>query len=45
MSDGRFTPSGAIGKRYTIEQINEAMMDMESGRIAGAGLVVMEPLK
>lgn len=45
MAAGRFIPSVAIGKRYTIEQINEAMMDMEGGRIAGAGLVVMEPLK
>ena len=45
MAAGRFNPAVAIGKRYTIEQINEAMMDMEGGRIAGAGLVVMEPLK
>lgn len=45
MAAGRFNPSVAIGKRYTIEQINEAVMDMEGGRIAGAGLVVMEPLK
>lgn len=45
MAAGRFSPSAAIGKRYTIEQINEAVMDMESGRIAGSGLVVVEPLK
>lgn len=45
MAAGRFNPSVAIGKRYTIEQINEAVMEMEGGRIAGAGLVVMEPLK
>ena len=45
MVAGRFAPSIAIGKRYTIEQINEAMMEMEGGRVAGAGLVVMEPLK
>lgn len=45
ISAGRFTPSVAIGKRYTIEQINEAMMEIEGGRIAGAGIVVMEPLK
>ncbi|MBN8841968.1 MAG: alcohol dehydrogenase catalytic domain-containing protein [Sphingomonadales bacterium] len=42
---GTFNPSVAIGKRYTIEQINEAVMELESGRIAGAGIVVMEPLK
>lgn len=45
MASGRFTPGVAIGKRYTIEQINEAVMEMEGGRIAGAGLVVVEPLK
>lgn len=45
MAAGRFSPSAAIGKRYTIEQINEAVMDMESERIAGSGLVVVEPLK
>jgi len=45
ISAGRFAPSVMIGKRYTIEQINEAVMEMENGRIAGAGLVVMEPLK
>lgn len=45
MAAGHFSPSVAIGKRYTIEQINEAVMEIEGGRIAGAGLVVMEPLK
>lgn len=45
ISAGRFNPALMIGKRYTIEQINEAVMDMESGRIAGAALIVMEPLK
>lgn len=42
---GTFTPAAIIGKRYTIEQINEAVMELEGGGIVGAGLLVVEPLK
>lgn len=42
---GDFNPAALIGKRYTIEQINEAVMELETGRFSGAGLLVMEPLK
>lgn len=45
ISTGGFNPSAAIGKRYTIEQINEAAMEMEGEHITGAGLMVVEPLK
>lgn len=42
---GHFDPAVLVGKRYTIEQINEAVMELEGELLPGAGLLVMEPLK
>jgi D-arabinose 1-dehydrogenase-like Zn-dependent alcohol dehydrogenase len=42
---GVFDPAALIRKRYTIEQVNEAIIDMESGATWGQAILVLEPVR
>ncbi|MFN0094342.1 MAG: zinc-binding dehydrogenase [Dehalococcoidia bacterium] len=42
---GRFSHSPLVTMRYTIESVNEAVRDLESGAFVGVGLLIMEPLR
>jgi Zn-dependent alcohol dehydrogenase len=44
MADGSFDPARSIRQRYTIEQVNEAVMDLENGA-DGQAILVVEALR
>lgn len=37
--DGRLSLAGVVGRRYGLEQINDAIADMTSGRLAGRAII------
>jgi len=45
IESGVFDPAKLIRGRYTIEQINEAVMSLETGPSAGQPLMIVEPLR
>jgi len=44
IADGTLDTTRITPQRYTIEQINEAVLALEEGRIEGQALLVIEPL-
>jgi Zn-dependent alcohol dehydrogenase len=41
VQDGRLSLAGVVGRRYPLDEINTAIDDMTSGRIAGRAIVRM----
>jgi S-(hydroxymethyl)glutathione dehydrogenase/alcohol dehydrogenase len=39
VEDGRLSLDGVVGRRYPLDQINEAIADMTSGRLAGRAII------
>jgi len=39
VEDGRLSLAGVVGRRYHLDQINEAIADMTSGRLAGRAVI------
>jgi S-(hydroxymethyl)glutathione dehydrogenase/alcohol dehydrogenase len=39
VQDGRLSLAGVVGRRYGLDQINEAIADMTSGRLAGRAII------
>jgi Zn-dependent alcohol dehydrogenase len=45
MTAGSFEPAHFVSRRYTIEQINEAVLETEGCPAAGQPLLILEPLR
>ena len=41
VEDGRLSLAGVVGRRYGLDEINDAIDDMTSGRIAGRAIIRM----
>ncbi|WP_084421697.1 alcohol dehydrogenase catalytic domain-containing protein [Henriciella litoralis] len=41
----RLDIGAVVARRYTIEQINEAVLDLETGTVTGPALLIVEPLR
>jgi S-(hydroxymethyl)glutathione dehydrogenase/alcohol dehydrogenase len=41
VEDGRLSLAGVVGRRYGLDEINDAIDDMTSGRIAGRAFILM----
>jgi Zn-dependent alcohol dehydrogenase len=41
MQDGRLSLAGVVGRRYALDEVNAAIDDMTSGRLAGRAILRM----
>ena len=39
VKDGRLSLAGVVGRRYSLDEVNEAIADMTSGRLAGRAVI------
>jgi Zn-dependent alcohol dehydrogenase len=39
VQDGRLSLSGLVGGRYSVYEINQAILDMTTGRLAGRPMI------